>query len=75
MWKSATTLQRAAFWQGLRDAVAVAPAYLSFGLVCGVAAVNAGLSTGAARESLDDSASIMQFVGMTQQDPELAIFP
>ena len=39
---------RAAFWAGVRDTVAVVPSYLPFALVCGVASVNAGLSTSAA---------------------------
>ena len=39
---------RAAFWDGVRDTVGVVPSYLPFALVCGVASVNAGLSTSAA---------------------------
>jgi len=39
---------RAAFWVGVREAVVVVPSYLPFALVCGVASVNAGLTTGAA---------------------------
>ena len=39
---------RAAFWDGVRDTLAVVPSYLPFALVCGVASVNAGLSTSAA---------------------------
>ena len=39
---------RAAYLAGLRDTVFVVPSYLPFGLVCGVASVNAGLTTGAA---------------------------
>ena len=39
---------RAAYLSGVRDTILVAPSYLPFGLVCGVASVNAGLSTGAA---------------------------
>ncbi len=39
---------RAAFWDGARDTIAVVPSYLPFALVCGVASVNAGLSTSAA---------------------------
>ena len=39
---------RAAFFSGVRGTVVVIPSYLPFGLVCGVAAVNAGLTTGAA---------------------------
>ncbi len=38
---------RAAFLSGLRDTIFVIPSYLPFGLVCGVASVNAGLTTGA----------------------------
>lgn len=40
--------QRAAFWAGARQALTVTPSYVPFGIVCGVASVNAGLSTGAA---------------------------
>lgn len=39
---------RTAFWVGVREAVIVVPSYLPFALVCGVASVNAGLTTGAA---------------------------
>ncbi len=39
---------RAAYLSGVRDTILVAPSYLPFGLVCGVASVNAGLTTGAA---------------------------
>ncbi len=39
---------RAAFLAGVRDTVMIVPSYLPFALVCGVASVNAGLSTGAA---------------------------
>lgn len=39
---------RAAFWEGVRDTLAVVPSYLPFALVCGVASVNAGLGTSAA---------------------------
>jgi predicted branched-subunit amino acid permease len=39
---------RAAFWAGIRDTLTVVPSYLPFALVCGVASVNAGLTTGAA---------------------------
>ncbi len=39
---------RAAYLAGLRDTVFVVLSYLPFGLVCGVASVNAGLTTGAA---------------------------
>ena len=39
---------RAAYLSGVRDVIFVAPSYLPFGLVCGVASVNAGLTTGAA---------------------------
>lgn len=38
---------RAAFTSGLRDTLLIIPSYLPFGLVCGVASVNAGLTTGA----------------------------
>ena len=38
---------RAAFQSGVRDTLIVIPSYLPFGVVCGVAAVNAGLTTGA----------------------------
>ena len=41
-------LARAAFRSGALDSLLVVPSYLPFGLVCGVAAVNAGLTTGAA---------------------------
>jgi predicted branched-subunit amino acid permease len=39
---------RAAFFAGVRDTLSVVPSYLPFALVCGVASVNAGLTTGAA---------------------------
>ena len=39
---------RSAYLSGARDTLLVAPSYLPFGLVCGVASVNAGLTTGAA---------------------------
>ena len=39
---------RAAYLSGIRDTLLVIPSYLPFGLVCGVASVNAGLTTGAA---------------------------
>ena len=35
---------RAAFLSGVRDTLIVLPSYLPFGLVCGVASVNAGLT-------------------------------
>ena len=38
---------RAAFISGARDTLMVIPSYVPFGLVCGVASVNAGLTTGA----------------------------
>ena len=38
---------RAAFLSGVRDTFIVIPSYLPFGLVCGLASVNAGLTTGA----------------------------
>ena len=40
--------QRRAFWEGVRETLTVAPSYIPFAVVCGVASVNAGLSTGAA---------------------------
>jgi predicted branched-subunit amino acid permease len=40
-------LARAAYLSGMRDSTLVVPSYLPFGLVCGVASVNAGLTTGA----------------------------
>mgnify|MGYP001765240122 CR=1 FL=1 len=39
---------RAAFRDGVRTTLFIVPSYLPFGVVCGVASVNAGLSTGAA---------------------------
>ncbi len=39
---------RAAYFAGVRDTITVVPSYLPFALVCGVASVNAGLTTGAA---------------------------
>jgi predicted branched-subunit amino acid permease len=39
---------RAAFMDGVRETLIMAPSYLPFALVCGVAAVNAGLSLPAA---------------------------
>lgn len=38
---------RAAFLSGVRDTLLIIPSYVPFGLVCGVASVNAGLTTGA----------------------------
>jgi len=38
---------RASYLSGFRDALVVIPSYLPFGLVCGVASVNAGLTPGA----------------------------
>ena len=38
---------RAAYLSGIRDTLFVIPSYLPFGMVCGVASVNAGLTTGA----------------------------
>ena len=38
---------RTAFFSGVRDTLLIIPSYLPFGLVCGVASVNAGLTTGA----------------------------
>ena len=40
--------KRAAYFAGVRDTLTVVPSYLPFALVCGVASVNAGLTTGAA---------------------------
>jgi predicted branched-subunit amino acid permease len=40
--------QRAAFFAGVREVLVVVPSYLPFALVCGVASVNAGLTTPAA---------------------------
>jgi predicted branched-subunit amino acid permease len=37
-----------AFWDGVRDTLVVVPSYLPFAIVCGVAAVNAGLELTAA---------------------------
>jgi 4-azaleucine resistance transporter AzlC len=39
---------RTAFWEGMRQTLIMIPSYLPFALVCGVAAVNAGLSLPAA---------------------------
>ncbi len=39
---------RAAFWAGARTILIVAPSYVPFALVCGVASVNVGMSTSAA---------------------------
>lgn len=39
---------RAAFWTGVKDSLSFIPSFLPFALVCGVASVKAGLSTGAA---------------------------
>ncbi len=39
---------RAAFWAGARTILIVAPSYVPFAVVCGVASVNAGMSTSAA---------------------------
>lgn len=39
---------RAAYFAGVRDTLTVVPSYVPFALVCGVASVNAGLTTGAA---------------------------
>lgn len=43
-----TTEQRTAFWEGVRQTLIVVPSYLPFAVVCGVASVQAGLSTSAA---------------------------
>ena len=48
MFDTASDGARAAFWKGARDSMVVAPSFLPFGVVCGVASVSAGLSTGAA---------------------------
>lgn len=48
MLDTASNGDRRAFWQGARDSMVVAPSFLPFGVVCGVASVSAGLSTGAA---------------------------
>ena len=40
--------QRSAFWAGVRDTFVVTPSYVPFGLVCGVAAANVGMSASAA---------------------------
>jgi predicted branched-subunit amino acid permease len=40
--------RRAAFWQGVRDTLVVAPSFLPFALVCGIASVQAGLTIPAA---------------------------
>ena len=45
---TAKTAARAAFFAGVRDTLTVVPSFLPFGMVCGVASVNAGLTTGAA---------------------------
>jgi predicted branched-subunit amino acid permease len=39
---------RAAFWAGARTILIVTPSYIPFAIVCGVASVNAGMSTSAA---------------------------
>lgn len=39
---------RAAFWAGARTILIVAPSYVPFAVVCGVASVNVGMSTSAA---------------------------
>jgi predicted branched-subunit amino acid permease len=41
-------VERAAFFAGVREMLIVTPSYLPFALVCGVASVNAGLTTPAA---------------------------
>ena len=45
---AARSAVRAAYFAGVRDTLTVVPSYLPFALVCGVASVNAGLTTGAA---------------------------
>jgi len=45
---AAEAASRLAFWSGVRDTITVVPSYLPFALVCGVASVNAGLTTSAA---------------------------
>ena len=42
------THSRSAFFAGVRDTIGIVPSYLPFGMVCGVASVNAGLTKGAA---------------------------
>ena len=42
-----TPAARAAFLSGVRDTLTIVPSYLPFALVCGVASVNAGLTTSA----------------------------
>jgi predicted branched-subunit amino acid permease len=42
-----TPAARAAYFAGVRDTLTIVPSYLPFALVCGVASVNAGLTTGA----------------------------
>ena len=39
---------RTAFWEGIQDTVTVVPSFLPFGVVCGLASVNAGMPVGAA---------------------------
>lgn len=39
---------RTAFWEGIRDTLTVVPSFLPFGVVCGLASVNAGMPVGAA---------------------------
>ena len=46
--KSSQTNARAAYFAGVRDTITIVPSHLPFAIVCGVASVNAGLSTGAA---------------------------
>lgn len=43
-----STSARIAFWEGLRDTVTVVPSFLPFGVVCGLASVNAGMPVSAA---------------------------
>jgi predicted branched-subunit amino acid permease len=43
-----TPAARAAFLDGVRDTLTIVPSYLPFALVCGVASVNAGVTTSAA---------------------------
>lgn len=42
------TTERGAFWEGVRDTLPVVPSFLPFGVVCGLASVNAGMPISAA---------------------------
>ena len=48
MSDSSSPAARAAFREGVRQSLLVAPSYLPYAVVCGVASVNAGLTTSAA---------------------------